>query len=142
MATEANVFERNQFSPELLYPNQRGTSIVYDKIKLFPDLMLTNRKFSDSWFLTKNDDIVKMAYATKECGKHKIFGKFVENKSPFFINPITYSKLNIFLSDGKINCELKCYGIDFIVAKMMCLPYRENFVYIPIVHSIDRLNYK
>lgn len=130
---EINTFESNEFLPRTFYGNQFG----YNKIRITPDLMLTNIRFGDSWFLTKTDEIVKFEYVKKENGKHQIIGTYIEKKHPFFLNPITSTKLKIFLSDGKRNDQLRIYELCSIFVKMICLPYGEQFVFMPLVHSLD-----
>lgn len=136
-ANTKNIFESKQFSPKMLYPNKRDSNIIYNKIQLTDDIMLTNRRFGDSWFLTKNEDIVKFEYAFK----NKIFGMIIATKNPFFVNPITSSKMKIFISDGKKIEELKLFELHTIAAKMICLPYGEQFVFMPLVHSMDSFNF-
>lgn len=139
---EKNIFESKQFSPQVFYPKQRGTTFLYSKIQITPDVMITSRKFADSWFLTKLDDIVKMEYVIKRGDKNIIFGMSVVNKSEFFVNPITSTKSKIFASDGKTSNELQSFEIHSIIAKMICLPHENQFVYIPLVHSLDSLNFQ
>lgn len=138
---EENIFELTQFEPQLLYPSEPG-STMYNKIQISSDLMLSNKRFGDSWFFTKNDEIVKIAYATKESGKNQIAGMVITNKNAFFDNPIDSTKLKIYISDGKTSCDLRFFELNCVTAKMFCLPYREQFVFMPLEHSIDSLNFK
>lgn len=50
------------------------------------------------------------------------------------------AKLNIYMSDGVADDQTFEYAIDFITAKMMCMPFEHNFVYMPILHSLEMFN--
>lgn len=138
-----NIFETKPFSPQVFYADRQGSTrkIIYNKIQISPDIMLSNKQFSNTWFLTKNNDIVKFKFAVKESGKINLFGMIIANKNSFFANPIASSKLKIFISDGKANDELHIFELNSIFAKMICLPYKELFLFMPLIHSLE-LNFE
>lgn len=140
-----HLFESNHFTPQVFYPREQGSVTIYSKIQISPDVVLSSRRFGDSWFLTKSDEIVKMEFITKENSKFEIMGRVVEEKDNFFQNPISSTKLKIFLSNGKKSEELKTFNLNSIEAKMVCLPYNDQFVFMPLIHSsesLDNLNNK
>lgn len=139
------IFESSIFVPQMFYPARNVPSestIVYNKIQITPDVSLSNRQVGNSWFLTKDKDIVKMKYSKTSNGKYIIVGEYINNKTNFFDYPLTSSKLNIFISDGVTNSEFRNYDLESVMAKMVCLPYNDQFVFIPLLHSMESLNSK
>lgn len=136
---ESNQFESEIKSAEVFFPKEHGTGIIFDKIRITSDFVLSNRKLADSWFLVKdqlsNFEIVKFMFVKYSDGIYKIFGKQIDNKKEFFRNPLNSTKLHIFESDGKLVKELKIYDISSICAKMFHVPYEDKFVFMPIVHT-------
>lgn len=100
---------------------------------------MTNRKIGDKFFLTHSGDIVKMEYVTKVDNLYKICGFSLLNKSPFFIKPLNSTKLSIFKSDGIFDTEICMYSSSSIKAKMICLESENDFVFIPILHTLELL---
>lgn len=134
----------NNFSPKLYYGRQRDNDLMYDKIEIKPDVTLSNRKRGDSWFLAKSDNakihIVKMKYAFKDDDQFKICGWSLDERTEFFNFPVTSTKLHIYASNGKTCNELDVFNIESVIAKMICLPCKEIFVYIPLLHTLESLN--
>lgn len=133
-----NLCNPKKFTPQAFYPNQNGTT--YKKIQITNEIMLSSKKASDSWFLTKTDEIVKMKYVILENNEYKIVGNFLKEKNAFFTSPMNSTLLKIFASDGKTHDTLKTYGINSIASKLMYLPSKEKFVFIPIIHTMDSLS--
>lgn len=132
-----------QFSPQLLNQNQDiliGTATRFKTIKIAPDVILNSKKSNDSWFLTKNDEIVKMEYAIFENHKFKIIGTTIIEKEHLFTDPFNSTRLKIFSSDGILDGGLRFYEIENVAAKMMCLPNKDKFAFIPIVHTMNSLS--
>lgn len=129
-------------SPELLYPNQSMLfeAVTYKTIKITHGFILTSKKSNDSWFLTKNNQIVKMQYAKFENDKYLLMGMNIRNKTHLFDKPIDSTRLKIFTSDGILDDELHTYGINDIASKMICLPFEDNFAFIPILHTMESLS--
>lgn len=109
----------------------------YSKITLKGNVILSTRKIGDQWFLTHCGSIVKMRSATKISGEFKISGHSLRNICDFFISPINSTYLNIFKSDGVLNDELISYGLHSIKAKMVFLEYESEFVFIPLLHTLE-----
>lgn len=133
-----NQFEMQQYSPQLLYKNKNG-SMTYDTISICLDVKFSNRKLGDSFFLTKNNQLVEFKHAQKEGNSYEIVGFPIEDRNPFFRNPLNSNNLNIYLSDGK-TFESCTFKISDIFSKMICLPYQSKFVFIPLEHTIDSLS--
>lgn len=75
---------------------------IFKKILISKDVILSSRRDKDSWFMTKSKDIFKFKFALKDVC-FKIYGQKIKQKGPFFINPITSTKLDIYISDGKFD---------------------------------------
>lgn len=116
-----------------------GNEFRYEKIQITPEVTLSIRKFGDSWFSSKSGQIVKMKYALKIGNNFKIVGQNIIEKNDFFTKPVNSSKLDIFLSNGELDDQLNSYNLQEIEAKIICLPYGTDFVFIPLLHTMDNL---
>lgn len=54
--------------------------------------------------------------------------------------PIDSRRLKIFASNGETQDKLSTYDLDSIVSKIMCLPYKKQKIFIPILHTMDSLS--
>lgn len=139
-----NIHSANRFSPKVYYQKQDGNRIIYDKIEVKPDVMFSNRKVGDSWFLARSNDdkiqIVKVLYVTVDANQYRIWGSPLKQLQNFFTYPITSTKLNIYESDGEMDNPI-FWNIKSIMAKMICLPYDQRFVYMPILHTLEILKF-
>lgn len=132
------MFEKRPFPPRVY--NQRGMNTdLYEKIEIAPNVTLSCQKTSDSWFLSNDNEIVKTLQIRKEDGEVLIEGVRILTKSNFFNKPISSSELKIFLSDGRLSDESFLYRLNSIIGKMICLPYQNESVFIPLQHSMDVL---
>lgn len=135
------MFEKKPFSPQVY--RQRGSNgmntDLYEKIEIAPNVTLSCQKTSDSWFITNANEIVKALKIRKEDGEISIEGVCILTKSNFFTNPISSSELKIFSSDGRLSDESFVYRLNSIIGKMICLPYQNESVFIPLEHSMDVL---
>lgn len=128
----------NVWVPELKYEfRERDTpDPLYKYIRIKPNVILCIKKFGDKFFITKNGDIVEMIYAIKKSNSYFIFGAPIHNKLDFFTKPYSSKNTDIYLSDGKKG-QPKLYKDSEIKAKMMCLSYIENYIFIPLLHTYD-----
>lgn len=136
-------FGLDKFIPFVEYelPCENDNYKLFSKIHLKPDIVLSSRKFGDQWFLTCCGDVVKMIHAVQiDKNKYKIVGYPLLDKSNFFTQPLTSSKLNIFMSSGQIHTESRLYDISSVRAKMIFLQFETNFVAIPLLHTLEALN--
>lgn len=143
---QENLIEERPFEPsvkhELPVAQQHNKNNIkkYCEIKIGPGILLSSRKKGDQWFLTRSGEIMKMNHVIKVQNTYKICGFSIIRKGPFFQKPLTSTKLNIYMSDGELNNEATVCDIHAIAAKMICLEYDSNFVYIPILHSLETLS--
>lgn len=122
--------------PELKYKFDSLKGSVFKFIRITPNVFLSCKKIGDRWFLTKNGDIVEMKYAVNAKNTFYICGAPIEQKTDFFSNPFSSQKVDKYLSNGEKNAE-RLYHFKDIKAKLMCLSYKEQYVFIPLEHSMD-----
>lgn len=126
------------FVPVLEYKIRNSNH--FSKITVRPNLQLSNRKFGDKWFLTEDEDIVKMKYVIKTNEKIQVCGIKIKQKGAFFSKedgaPLNSTKLHIYISDGKTEDTECMFELPQIKAKFVCLSFNFDFVFIPLLHTI------
>lgn len=129
-------FDQNKFRPILKYENN---SKEFKYILISPNVFLSTKKIGDSFFMTHDKIIVKMNYAKKFNEEFFINGAPFLTQKNFFDLPFSSSFIDIYLSsDQKGNNQF--FNINRIKCKMFRLSYKEEFVFMPILHSLDDLN--
>lgn len=100
-------------------------------------LSSSKEKEKDKWFLTFTNDIIEFEYNAKDIHKkNMIRGSALKNIKNFFEEiPFNSEFLNIFMSDRE-KCEPQYYELNSIKAKMYCLPYNSQWVFIPLLHTL------
>lgn len=126
-----------QTKPELKLPYKLGDRLVYKTVIIDSDLTLSIQKQCNSWFLTKNDEIVRMQYAFSMNNDIIICGNSLKYKESFFKKtPVSSQRLHIYKSDGDTN-DASSYRLDTIKAKMMYFPVSQtDFVFMPLLHTM------
>lgn len=130
------VMKKADWTPELKYEFKRSNESVFKFIRITPDVYFSVRKTGDKWLLTKSGDIVEMQHAIRIDNSYFISGLPIKHKIDFFVRPYPSHKTDIYLSNGEKNSE-KLFEYREIKSKMMCISHNENFVFIPILHSLD-----
>lgn len=133
---DRNPFHTQIFTPQVSYPCNRENSKVFRKVQITSDLMLNSKKLADSWFLTKTNQIVQMIHAKMENNRIKIVGSVIQQQHAAFTFPIDSTRLKIFASDAKQYDSLQIFDLDSIDSKVMCLPFKNENIFIPILHTI------
>lgn len=139
-SNKCNPLVVENFVPQLLYQNKQmlnETEISYKTIKIHPNIILSSKKSNDSWFITKNDQIIKMECAKFEDNKYLIEGTVIANKTNLFRSPINSIKLKIFKSDGSFENEPRTFQLIDFAAKLICLPVKDEFAFIPIINTME-----
>lgn len=90
----------------------------------------------NQWFMTNNNIIVKMINATEFHEELYIFGQSIKKLKEFFERPIKSSKLNIYCSDALQFNPASLYKICDIKCKLFSIPYKQNLVFVPIIHTL------
>lgn len=128
--------EKEVWIPELKYDFNLNDKLIYKFILITPNVYFSVKKPGDRWFLTKGGEIVQMSYALRMRNSYFICGSPIKSMTDFFTRPYFSHKTDIYLSNGEKG-EEKMYEFSEIKAKLMCLSYKEDYVYIPLLHSID-----
>lgn len=110
---------------------------VYKAITIVSDFTLSAIRKADSWFMNKMSEIVQMKYVTATATGIVIHGYPTIDKNNFFNQPVSLSKLNIFMSDGKVESLISC-KLSEITAKILCLEFEQNFVFLPLLHTFKK----
>lgn len=107
---------------------------VFKDIIVRPNVLLSNRKKSDQWFLTTNKQIVEMQYAFVQNGEHFICGIPIMDKSDFFTYPFSSHHINIYKSRMERG-SVSIFKISDYRAKFICLSIFPDYVFVPLLHS-------
>lgn len=110
----------------------------FSKLFLTDGISLENNK-KNQWFMTNNGEIVKMINATYFQDTIHVFGSSLKQIDNFFEKPIESKHLHIFCSKFLLNLPT-LFTMSNIKCKMMCLIYKNKFVFTPILHTLDLLN--
>lgn len=137
---EPITFNPKPFKPFVEINSSHENVKVYRKITINSNVMLTQNKIGDQWFLSRSNDIVKISHIIETDAVFKLYGFKITSKEPFFLKPIDSTKFHIYVSSGQLENVLSLYEIKDVFAKLMCLSSKDKFVYIPILHSIEELN--
>lgn len=124
--------------PKLNYPfllPDHTDSFQHIEYKRNVFLSSVNENRKNRWILTNENNIVQFDSVIKTDNGYMIRGSSVKNKQDFFDKPFSSRYINIFLSDAEKN-EPTLYNISNVKAKMFCIPYKEKFVFIPLLHSL------
>lgn len=136
----ANHLTEPEFSPHVQYELSANAN-CYSKITIAPDVVLSRKNVGDQWFLTRTGIIVKMVHAQRVQNSFVIWGFSMNSTMNFFSRPLESNQLNIFQSDSNsISTTLTMHEINLIAAKMICLPFADKLIFIPILHTLEILS--
>lgn len=132
---------RKMYTPQLKYEFKVNGNTVYKHIRLTPNVFLSTRRIGDKWFLVNLSDsangIVRMEYCFFQNDKFIIYGFELKQKNDFFNQPYSSQLTDIYSSKSLEVYDGKYYYADQIIAKLMCISNENEFVFIPLLHSID-----
>lgn len=124
---------------------------VYKQLHLAKDFVL-RADSKNQYLMTKAGQIVIMLNATYFNEEICIYGIKLNNLYDFFIKPFASSKLNIFATKAKqklLEEEMgskdlfdtdpypKLYPVRDIKCKLFCIPYHNEFIFFPLLHTLD-----
>lgn len=101
--------------------------------KIFFSTVKNSKK--DRWALTHSNQIVEFECAIKIGCCVKIRGCSLKNSANFFEKPFNSQYINISISDCEKN-EPEYFDLSHVKAKLFCIPYRDEFVFIPLSHTL------
>lgn len=111
----------------------------YRYIKISANTFLSTRRNGDRFFLTKDKKVVQMNYAFYSNNDFFISGEPFLQKTQFFSEPFNSEYIDIY----SVN-EIKGNSINIKIANIQCkllrLSYRDRFIFMPILHTLDELS--
>lgn len=120
--------------PKLSKEKKSDTSAkMYNSIEIKDGFLLRKDK-KNKWFLTKDNDVVEFQYAIPADGCIFVYGETLKKLNNFFDRPFNSSRINIFCSSAKKN-SISSFQLSDIKCKLFSLPYKQQFVFIPIIHT-------
>lgn len=137
---ELSKLQHNQKTPHI-FPwipakdNLMTASMIYRKIHINENMMLSSDNSADKWFMTKSNVIVAMQHVTKLDENFCIYGCPLKIQEDFFRTPFKSSNLNIFVSDGK-TALAQNYILNDIKCKIFCIKYHEKLIFFPLIHTL------
>lgn len=103
---------------------------------IFNNFRLSALKCGDKWFLTSAEKIIKFERATQNNNENLIYGKEIPDKKCFFEYPFQSKYIHIYISNCIEYNAIICTP-DEIKCKLFRLPYGENYVFQPLLHTIN-----
>lgn len=119
-------------TPKMKFPTMINNTPAFQTIK-FEHFCFSSRKLGDKWFLTKCGKVVEFSHATHS---NLIHGKYIQTLEDFFKVPFSSLRLFIFASKMVEGIQITCRPYD-IRCKMICLSYRNSYVFLPLVHTLE-----
>lgn len=134
--------ELNEFMPELKYEIKESNRLIkrYRSIRITQNVIISTRKIGDSFFITQNRNIIQMKYAFVRNSSFFICGNEFQNKRDFFEVPFPSNLMDIYLCDQTKEETDTIYEITSIKSKMICIPNENQYLFMPVLHSIDECN--
>ena len=117
--------------PKLLTTHQGK----YCKIQFEKFVLASNTK--DSWFLTKNCEVVSMQSAKLNGSEIQMHGKVCKKLEDFFKSPFSSHFINIYQADVDFSCTEKFFKITDVKCKMIALKgLNGKYVFMPLLHTL------
>lgn len=90
----------------------------------------------NGWFLTHENQIVRFDQVS-ESPQLQINGKVLKSKEDFFVYPFVSSFLNIYVGIKKsLSNTISNFSCSDIKCKLVAVQFRDNYVFIPLVHTL------
>lgn len=130
-----DLSDEPNFEPIFKYPCEIGGEIVYNQIFLEKNLFLSSRNFGDKWFLSDAGEVIEFHYSLKRTQEYLLYGSCIKNLTNFFTQPFHSDRIHIFMGNGEKN-EPTYYKIENVMAKMICVRNNDEFVFMPLLHTV------
>lgn len=133
-------WKSNEKFPKLTRPlllPDHSEDLLFQHIEYKRNVFLssTNENKRDRWFLTNQNSIVQFDHVHTTENGYMICGRSLKNKEDFFEKPFFSRYINVFMSDGEKN-EPMLFALKDVKAKLFCISYKEQIVFIPLLHSL------
>lgn len=111
---------------------------VFTTVKINENYQLS-KHIKNKWFLTTDNNIVEMKFASFDQGNIQIAGKSIKNKCNFFERPFNSSRINIFATSLPYELEeLKKYNLKDVKCKLLSMICTTQMVFIPILSTLRK----
>lgn len=127
-------FDINEFPKMSKSIENDDGQMIFKQIEYKANAILIDN-FKDQWVLLNNNTIIKFQFAFKLGQEHFIRGQRLRRIDNFFTHPFDSSYLDIFMSNGECS-DSDNFQIDNIKAKLFCIKSENNFVYLPLLHTL------
>lgn len=115
----------------LKFPENNGFQTIF-----FEEYQISSRNIANSFFLTKSaGKIIKFKKACQNNDNILIYGNEIPDKNNFFIHPYESRHNDIYISDS-VEQNLFVCTTDDIKCKLFRLPYKELYVFQPLLHTL------
>jgi hypothetical protein len=98
-----------------------------------PSFRLSTENLSDNTVYLNNGDIVRVKYFVKSGASISFMAQKYKNCNPFFEYPRSSSFLSIY-TVANLSKTPRSYPVASIRQKVVCLPYKDRFVCLPLRH--------
>lgn len=113
-----------------------STRICSKGINIMPDVMISNRKCTDKWFLTKDNQIVEMHYVYVLNKEYFICGTIITDKADFFSYPFNSRYIDMYESNMIKSPNCSDFKISSFKSKSICLSTTTSYVFVLMIHSL------
>lgn len=131
----------NPFKTDSEYPKLKDHFMVLDcpafrRIDFSQECFFSSTKGQKNrWMLMRSNQIIEFDYVVNTGNGHMISGSPLKSTDNFFRTPFDSKYLNIFSSDGE-KAPSQHFNLNEMKAKLFCLPYKNDFVFIPLLHTL------
>ncbi|XP_055306815.1 uncharacterized protein LOC129571070 [Sitodiplosis mosellana] len=129
---------KNVAFPQYKHSEIRDGTQIFKEIIINGDCTFSSKRIADSWILTYSLEIFQFKYVMSTGNAVHVYGTPVPRLENFFTYPLSSSLLNIFKSDGKSETNLMSFNLNEIKAKMLRLKSCDDFVFIPLLHTLKK----
>lgn len=127
-----------------MYPLVKYESLLDKGEKVFTTVKMSenyqlSKYMKDKWFLTTDNNIVEMKFATFDQGNIQIVGRNIKNKCNFFERPFNSSHINIYATLLPYELEeLKKYNLNDVKCKLTSMVSNSQMVFIPVLTTLGK----
>lgn len=127
----------NEVFPQLKRPDILDGTQIFKEIIIDSGCTFSSIRNADSWILTFSLEIVQMNYVISTENDILIYGTMISNREKFFKHPTSSKYFYIFKSNGEIGPAIS-FKIKDIKSKMIRLTYNEDFIFMPLLHTLKK----
>lgn len=118
--------------------NSAPNSLAYRKVEINSNILISSDN-KNRWIMLgdENQTIVQFEYAFKIENKYMFRGHplNLDSREKIFTRPFNSCYVNIFLQSTVVD-DAENYDFSQVKAKLFCLPYRNKFVFMPLLHTL------